>query len=147
MKPTQQGFTMVELMIVVAIIGILAAVAIPSYQTYIKKAAFSEVVLAAAPYKLAVALCFQEQGALTGCISAVSGVPAKTTADKGVVAEGSGAIGITDGKFTITMKAVGTAGSPIKGFVGEDYILTGTATVGEPIIWEKSGKCVEKGIC
>ncbi|MFM7705314.1 MAG: prepilin-type N-terminal cleavage/methylation domain-containing protein, partial [Rubrivivax sp.] len=47
MKRVQQGFTLIELMIVVAIIGVLAAVALPAYQDYTKRAQMSEVVLAA----------------------------------------------------------------------------------------------------
>ena len=54
MKRVQQGFTLIELMIVVAIIGILAAVALPAYQDYTKKAKMSEVILAASGCRTAI---------------------------------------------------------------------------------------------
>lgn len=78
----QQGFTLIELMIVVAIIGILAAIALPAYQTYTNKAKFSEVVLATSPYKAAVDLCAQtanftsSSGFNKECINGSNGVPA-----------------------------------------------------------------------
>jgi type IV pilus assembly protein PilA len=56
---TQKGFTLIELMIVVAIIGILASIALPAYKTYTDRAKFSEVVLAATPAKTAVDICIQ----------------------------------------------------------------------------------------
>ena len=64
----QGGFTLIELMIVVAIIGILAAIAVPQYQTYTKKAKFTEVVQATQPFKLGVELCYQNNNNdLTKC--------------------------------------------------------------------------------
>ena len=62
MNKIQKGFTLIELMIVVAIIGILAAVAIPQYQDYTVKAKLSKVSGFAQPIKTAIALFYQEQG-------------------------------------------------------------------------------------
>ena len=55
----QSGFTLIELMIVVAIVAILAAIALPAYQTYTKRAKFSEVIAAVGPAKTAVEVCVQ----------------------------------------------------------------------------------------
>ena len=70
MKRIQQGFTLIELMIVVAIIGILAAIAVPAYQDYTKKAKVSEVVLAASSGRTCVSEIVQSGGsAYAGCSS------------------------------------------------------------------------------
>ncbi|MCV3287385.1 prepilin-type N-terminal cleavage/methylation domain-containing protein [Aeromonas media] len=55
----QSGFTLIELMIVVAIVAILAAIALPAYQTYSLRAKFSEVIAAAGPAKTAFEVCAQ----------------------------------------------------------------------------------------
>jgi type IV pilus assembly protein PilA len=61
-RQLQQGFTLIELMIVVAIIGILAAVALPAYQDYTKRAKMSEVILAASSCRTTITEVFQASG-------------------------------------------------------------------------------------
>ena len=74
----QRGFTIIELMIVVAIIGILAAIAIPSYQNYLTRAKVTEGVTLAQPVKLAVTEFYQDRGVLPADNAALSlGAPSE----------------------------------------------------------------------
>jgi type IV pilus assembly protein PilA len=137
MKKQQSGFTLIELMIVVAIIGILAAVALPAYQDYTKRAKFSEVVIGTAGLKTAVEICAQDLGTVSGCTDTKSG---PGWAIDSVAAAGYiSTITTTDGKITAT--AVST-----NGLSGENYILTPTFANGKTT-WAKSGTCVSNNIC
>lgn len=142
----KQGFTLIELMIVVAIIGILAAIAIPAYQNYTKKAKFTEVVVATGPYKTAVELCIYDKGSETGCTTGTIGsgyAITDQTSSIGLVKT----INVKAGVITATPDAKLNGTGNDTGFnATETYILTPKLQSGK-VTWEASGECKKDGLC
>lgn len=126
MKSAQGGFTLIELMITLAILAILLAIAVPQYQNYSIRTRVTECVNLAAAAKLAVAETAQALGGLANLTAANSGYTGVATAN-------CAAIAITDATGVITAQTLG-AGTG----AGEDFNLVFTpaqAAVGDPITW------------
>ena len=135
MKKTQQGFTLIELMIVVAIIGILAAVAIPAYQDYTIKAKVQEGTNLSNPARTALGIACSE-GTLSGAsqtdlgLSAAGSYGDNSAYISAVAAAGSSP---TAGAVTITYRAIGTSVS-----AGDTVLYNGTCGAGG-MTWAVSG--------
>ncbi|MBX9895106.1 MAG: prepilin-type N-terminal cleavage/methylation domain-containing protein [Nitrosomonas sp.] len=132
MQNVQKGFTLIELMIVVAIIGILAAVAVPAYQNYALKAKYTEVINATAGIKAGIEVCVQEgncfnaggpaiQNVAFGAFGLIPAAPVASTFLNGVVVTAAGQI-------TATATAV-------QGLNSETYILTPAVDAQGKVTW------------
>ena len=133
-KFKQRAFSLIEILITIAIISILIAVASPSYARYTRKAHYTEIINATRPLKLAVDSCYQAEDDLTLCNSGANGIPAALNRANGLVAKAevqSGVINVTP----VAKYGIKTA---------DVYILTPSVHDNQ-ITWLASGKGVQHG--
>jgi type IV pilus assembly protein PilA len=147
-RSVQQGFTLIELMIVVAIIGILAAVALPAYQDYTKRAKLSEVILAASACRTTITEVYQTNSAASLPAGGSWGCESSTPSSKYVAkieTDGVGAVRVTannidptniDNKFVTLIPADSTGAAtpstalPLNRWIcGNSAAITGSAFV------------------
>jgi len=127
LKNVQKGFTLIELMIVVAIIGILAAIAIPAYSDYTERAKVSEIVTLASACKASVSEYYQAQGTFPADNNAAGCGATQTAKIKSITVSASGA---ASGTITVESNLSKATGN---------YTLVGTPTNNDSVEWACNG--------
>lgn len=136
-RKQQQGFTLIELMIVTAIIGILVSVALPAYNLYSNRARFAEAVLAVGYHRSSIIVQAHSDRftSLADADAGTNGIP--PTQAVGAAVHG---IDVVNGVITLTWMSDGTD------LAGITYILT-AGGITPPIEWTGGGTCVLGGFC
>jgi len=132
----QAAFSLLELMISIAIISILTLIAVPSYSKYMRRAHYTEIIQALAPIKAAVDECFQNTDDLSQCNNDQQGIPGENEfkQEKGLV-----------GEIDVEKGAITAIPNELFGITQQDqYNLTPEAS-GEHLTCKSSGQSVEKG--
>ncbi|MAZ40065.1 MAG: pilus assembly protein [Legionellales bacterium] len=134
MQAYKKAFTLTELMATLAIVAILAAVGIPSYLSYTKKARFSEVISATTAVKVSIEHCYNTIGSFVGCNNDKFGIPPAVVNGENAVQS----LVVENGKITVTP-------NPNHGLKITDlYILTPSIGNDHMIQWKASGEGAEQ---
>jgi len=133
----QSGFTLIETMMVVAIIGVLSSVALPAYQQYSDRARFAEAVLATSIYRNAIVVGANANrfSAITDMNEGTNGIPVEQI--RSATAHG---IHVHDGEIIVSWRADGSD------MAGINYTLT-AQSVTPPIQWVEGGTCLFNALC
>ena len=145
-KAQQQGFTLIELMIVVAIVAILAGIGMPAYQNYSKRAEFSEVIAATGPIKTAVELCAQMEGLTSSdTFTKDTGDKCGLAGKKGIPADDA----TVRGHVKSTAYEVTSSGAVITATDNQNvtYTLTAAMDSSGRVGWSQGGTCSDNGYC
>lgn len=126
-QQVQAGFTLIELMIVVAIIGILAAVALPAYQDYTARSQVSEAITLASGLKATVSEIYATEGSLADVDSDTKGLPEATDVTGNFV----DSVSVDEGVITATMASAGVGAS----IQGKTLTLSPVTNGDQPIVW------------
>ncbi len=127
---SQIGFSLIELMIVVTIVGILAVVAIPSYKNYVQRARFAEVIAATAPFKTAVTLALQQGTPSSEIRNGAHGIPAEPAATKNLAS------------LKVKNSVITATATPLVG--SKTYVLKPNT---DGSVWTVGGTCITAELC
>jgi type IV pilus assembly protein PilA len=151
LKAISKGFSLIELLIVIAIIGVLAAVAIPQYQQYTDRAKFVNIVTSMDEVRKGYQVCYFDNGNSASCDTpselGISTSATNWTTVSSVLNKYIGSLGTnTAASNIITFTATASTGGFTSAAQGKTYILTGTDTAGR-VTWSITGTCIASKLC